>query len=200
MDDLDTPMLVVSQASVSKSLNPPANVTQVLMTMLQKMQDSQEASNKRNLDLLEQRRLDMEMQLEQQRTNMDFCMEQHQKDMATMHNKTVQIVINQVPFIMHNALLGLGGVINVAPLQLKAATSSQPVFMLMEGNPTPQGSGTSTHGKSTRMIIESPPHLSAQYNVDKECSFQPPNTTVASEAITMDIDDVPRPINAPAVG
>ena len=98
-------MLVASQASMSESLNPPTDVIQVLMTMLQKMQDSQEAINKRNLDLLELHRQEMEIQLEQQ-----------QKDMATMHDKTVQNVINQVPLIVHNTLLGLGGVMNIAPL------------------------------------------------------------------------------------
>ena len=36
--------------------------------------------------------------------------------MATMHDKIVQNVINQVPLIVHNALLGLEGVMNIAPL------------------------------------------------------------------------------------
>ena len=47
---------------------------------------------------------------------------------------------------MQNALLGLGGVMNVAPLQLKDPTSLQPTLMLTEGNPMPQGSGTSSCG------------------------------------------------------
>ena len=55
--------------------------------------------------------------------------------MVTMHDKTVQNMINQVLLIVHNALLGLGGVMNVAPLQLKGPASSQPTFMLTEGNP-----------------------------------------------------------------
>jgi hypothetical protein len=54
--------------------------------------------------------------LEQQRKDMDIRMEQQRKDMVTMHDKTVQNVINQVPLIVHNAFLGMGGVMNVAPL------------------------------------------------------------------------------------
>ena len=65
MVDPDTPMLVASQASVNKSPNPPANVTQLMMNMVQKMQDSQDTSNKRNLEMLEQHRMDTEMRLEQ---------------------------------------------------------------------------------------------------------------------------------------
>ena len=127
-------------------------------------------------------------------------MEQQWKDMATMHDKTMQNMINYVPLTMHNALLGLGGVMNVAPLQLKGPTSSQLVFMLTKDNPTPQGSRTCPRGASTGMGIESLPHLSGQHNLNKDCSLSPPNAVVASEAITMDIDDVPRPTNAPAAG
>ena len=127
-------------------------------------------------------------------------MEQKQKDMATMHEKTMQNVINQVPLIVHNAFLGLGGIMNIAPLQLKDPTSSQPAFMLMEGNPMPQGSGTSTHGESTGKGIASLPHLSGQHNPDKECSLSLPNAAVVSKSITMDADDVPWPTNAPVAG
>ena len=109
-------------------------------------------------------------------------------------------MINQVPFIVNNALLGLGGVTTVAPLQLKGPTSSQLAFMLTKGNPMPQGSGTSTRGTSTGMGIESLPHLFSQHNPDKECSLLPLNVVVASEAITMDVDDVPWPTNAPTTG
>ena len=123
MDHPDMPMLVASQASMSKSPDPPANVTQLMMNMLQKIQDSKDTSNKRNLDMLEQHSLYMEMRLEQQRRNTDFRMEQQRKDMETIADKTVQNVINQVPFIVHNALLGLEGVMNIAPLQLKGSTS-----------------------------------------------------------------------------
>ena len=89
MDDLDTPMLIASQASMSESPNLVANMNMIMLGMLQKMQESQEASNKRNLDMLEQHRLDMEMRLEQQHKDMDICIEQQQKDMVTMHDKTV---------------------------------------------------------------------------------------------------------------
>ena len=64
----------------------------------------------------------------------------------------------------------------------------------------PQDSRTSTRGESTRMRTESPPYLSAQYNADKECSLLPLNAVIAFEAITMDVDDVPHPIDAPATG
>jgi hypothetical protein len=95
MDDLDTPMLVASQASVSETPNPAAdNVNMIMLSMLQKMQENQKASNKRNFDMLEQHRLDTEMRLEQQRKDMDICMEQQRKDMVTMHDKTVQNMIN----------------------------------------------------------------------------------------------------------
>jgi hypothetical protein len=120
--------------------------------------------------------------------------------MVTMHDKTVQNVINQVPLIVHNAFLGMGGVMNIAPLQLKGLTSSQPALMLTEDNPTPQGSGTSTRGESTGMGTDSLPDLSGQHNPDKECSLSLPNAAVASEAITMDVDVVARPTNAPAAG
>jgi hypothetical protein len=40
------------------------------------MQENQEASNKRNIDMLEQHRLDMEMRMEQQWKDMDIRMEQ----------------------------------------------------------------------------------------------------------------------------
>jgi hypothetical protein len=53
-------------------------------------------------------------------------------------------MMNQVPVIVHNVFLAMGGVMNVAPLQLKDLASSQPALMLTRGNPTPQGSGTST--------------------------------------------------------
>jgi hypothetical protein len=76
MDDPDTPMLVASQASVSESPNPATdNVNMIMLNMLQKMQENQEASNKRNFNMLEQHRLDTEMRLEQQRKDMDMRME-----------------------------------------------------------------------------------------------------------------------------
>jgi hypothetical protein len=56
----------------------------IMLNMLQKMQKNQEASNKRNIDILEQHRLEMELQMEQQRKDMDIHMEQQRKDMAVM--------------------------------------------------------------------------------------------------------------------
>lgn len=53
------------------------------------MQENQEASNKKNIDMLEQHRLDMEMWMEQQRKDMDICMEPQQKDMVLMHEKSI---------------------------------------------------------------------------------------------------------------
>ena len=81
---------------------------------------------------------------------MDLHLEQQRKDMATIAEKTVENVVNQVPLIVQNALLGLGSVLNIAPFQLKGPASSQPSLMLTEGTQTPQGSGTSTCGDSLR--------------------------------------------------
>jgi hypothetical protein len=58
----------------------------------------------------------MELRMEQQRKDMDTCIEQQWKDMAKMHEKSVQSVMNQVPFIVHNVFSGMGGVMNVALL------------------------------------------------------------------------------------
>ena len=63
-DDLDTPMLVASQASVNESPDPLVNMAQMMMNFMQRMQDNQEASNKRNLEIMEQHRLDIESRLE----------------------------------------------------------------------------------------------------------------------------------------
>jgi hypothetical protein len=115
-DDRDAPMVVPSQASVSESPNPAIHVNLIMLNMLQKMQENQEANNKRNMDMLEQHQLDTEMRMEQQRKDMDICMDQQRKDMAIMHEKSVQTMMNQVPVIVYNALLGIGGVMNVASL------------------------------------------------------------------------------------
>jgi hypothetical protein len=61
--------------------------------------------------------------------------------------------------------------------------------MLTEGNPTPQGSGTFTRGESTGMETASLPDLFGHQNPDKASSLSPPNSTVASEAFAMDVDD-----------
>ena len=119
--------------------------------------------------------------------------------MATIAEKIVQNVVNQVPLIVHNALLGLELVLNVAPLQLKGPASSQPLLMLTKGNQTPQGSGTSSRGDSSRKRKGSPSHLFAQQNSDKKCSLSPQNAEFASEPITMDVDDVPQPTDATAI-
>jgi hypothetical protein len=50
---------------VSESPNLAAdNVNMIMLSILQKMQENQEASNKRNFDMLEQHRLGTEMRLE----------------------------------------------------------------------------------------------------------------------------------------
>jgi hypothetical protein len=67
-------MIVASQASVSESQDPPAD--NVNLMMLETMHKNQEASNKRNIDLLEQHRMDMEVRMEQQWKDMDMRMEQ----------------------------------------------------------------------------------------------------------------------------
>ena len=129
--------------------------------------------------------------MEQQQKNMDICMEQQWKDMAIMHEKSMQNMINQVPLIVHNAFLGMGGVINVALLQLKGSASSQPALMFTEGNPMPQGSRTFTCGKSIGMGTTSLFDLSGHQNPDKASSLLPSNFVVASEAFVMDVDDPP---------
>jgi hypothetical protein len=179
-DDRDAPMVIPSQATVSKSPNPATDVNLIMLNMLQKMQENQEASNKRNMDMLEQHRLDTEMRIEQQRKDMDIRMDQQRKDMAIMHEKSVQTIMNQVPVIVHNALLGVGGVMNVAPLQLKGPSSSQPALMLTEGHPTPQGSGTSTRGESIGMGKAALPHECGHQNPEKASSLSPHHSAGAS--------------------
>jgi hypothetical protein len=70
-------MIIASKVSVSKSQNPPTdNMNLIMLDMLQKMQENQEASNKRYIDMLEQCWLDMELRMKQERKDMDICMEQ----------------------------------------------------------------------------------------------------------------------------
>ena len=164
------------------------------------MQNREEASQKRNLEMMELHRLETESRLEQQRKDMDLYLEQQRMDMATIAKKIVQNVVNQVLLIVQNVLLGLRSVLNVAPLQLKGSASLQPSLMLTKGTQIPQGSGTSTRGDSSRKKKGSPSHLSAQQNSDKERSLSPPNLAVEYEAITMDVDDVPQPTDAPIAG
>ena len=89
---------------------------------------------------------------------------------------------------------------NVAPLQLKGPATLQPALMITAGNTTPEGSGTSTRGDSSRMRRESPPHLSAQRNPEMEHSQSPTNALKDFEAITMDADDVFEHTDAPTAG
>ena len=200
MDEPETPALVASQASVSQTQTALVDLSMVLMNFMKTMQDREEANQKRNYDMLEQHRLETEMLLEQQWKEMDLRMEQQRNDMVIMADMTMQNVINQIPLIVQNALLGIGSVMNIAPLQLKGPASSQPLLMLMEGHQMPQGSGSYTHAKSSRMRAESPPHLFAKPNPDKERSHSPPNALAEFEAITMDVDDVPHPTGSPAGG
>jgi hypothetical protein len=130
--------------------------------------------------------------MEQQRKDMDIHMDQQQKDMAIIHEKSVQTMMNQVPIIVHNALLGVGGIMNVAPLQLKGPSSSQPAFMLTEGNPMPQGYGTSTHGESIGMGKAALPHESGHQNPEKASSLSPHNSAGASQPSAVDEDDIAR--------
>jgi hypothetical protein len=199
-DDGDAPMVVPSQASVSESPNPVTDVNLIMLNMLQKMQENQEASNKRNMDMLEQHRLDIEMRMEQQRKDMDIHMDQQRKDMAIMHEKSVQTMMNQVPIIVHNALLGVGGVMNVAPLQLKGPSSSHPPLMLTEGHPTPQGSGTSARGESIGMGKAALPHKSGHQNPKKASSLSPRHSAGVSQPSALDVDDIARSPDDSAAG
>ena len=62
LDDPNTPLIIALQASISKSQNLPTdNMNMIILNILQKMQGNQEASNKRNIDMLEQHQLDMEL-------------------------------------------------------------------------------------------------------------------------------------------
>ena len=97
---------------------------------------------------------------------MDTRIEQQRKDMTKMHEKSVQSMMNQVPFIVYNIFSGIEGVMNVALLQLKGLASSQLALMLTKGNPTPQGSGSSTRAKSTWVGTASLRYLFGLPNLD----------------------------------
>ena len=84
MDDLETPMVVASQASVSQSIDTQASMNQFMMNFIQRMQDSQEASQKLNMEMMEKQRLDTESRLEEQRREMVLRMEQQRLDMVTI--------------------------------------------------------------------------------------------------------------------
>jgi hypothetical protein len=53
--------------------------------------------------------------------------------MALIVERSMQCLINQVPLIVQNVFLGMGGVMNVALLKLKDPTSIQPAVMLTKG-------------------------------------------------------------------
>jgi hypothetical protein len=89
---------------------------------------------------------------------------------------------------------------NVAPLQLKGPSSSQPALMLTEGNPTPQGSGISTRGESIGMRKAALPHESSNHNPEKATSLSPHNFAGASQPSAMDVDDIARSLDDFAVG
>jgi hypothetical protein len=120
--------------------------------------------------------------------------------MAIMHEKSVQTMMNQVHVIVHNALLGIGGVMNVAPLQLKGPSSSQPALMLTEGNPTPQGSRTSTRSESFGMGKAALLHESSNQNPEKASSLLPHNSVGTSQPSAMDVDDIARSPDDSTVG
>ena len=123
MDDLETPQLVASQAFVSQAPGTTPDMIQVIMNFMQQMQQNQEASNRQNMEYIERQRMAMETQLEQQRLDMLMRLEQQRLDMAAIAEKTAQNMVNSVPLIEQNALMGLGSALNVAPLQLKGPAS-----------------------------------------------------------------------------
>ena len=100
IDDPDTPMLVASQAFVSESLDPPISMAQMMMSFMQKIQDREDANQKRNLEMMELHRLETESKLEQQCRDMDMRLEQQRMEMATIAEKIVKNVVNQVPLIV----------------------------------------------------------------------------------------------------
>jgi hypothetical protein len=196
-DDPETPILVASQASVSETPAPELSVNQLMISFMQEMRESQAANQRHNLNMFEQQRLDTESRLEEQRKEMNWRLEQQRQDMVTISKETVKAVVNQVPLMVQNALMG---VMNVAPLQLQGPTTSQPALMITEGLTTPQGSGTSTHGESSRMGVQTQRHESAEPNPGNERSESPNNTLADFATVTMEVDDIPQPTGSPAAG
>jgi hypothetical protein len=117
-----------------------------------------------------------------------------------MHEKYVQTMMNQVPVIVHNALLGVGGVMNVAPLQLKGPSSLQPALMLTKGHPTPQGSGTSICNESIGMGKAALPHEFGHQNREKASSLLPHNSAGVSQPSAMDVDEIAQSPDDSAAG
>jgi hypothetical protein len=196
-DEPATPNLVASQASVSETPDPALSMNQMMMSFMSEMRASQEASQKLNRDMLEQQRLDNESRMEEQRKEMNWRLEQTRQDMLSISQETVKAVFNQVPQLVQNAVMA---VMNIAPLQLKAPTTSPPALMITEGMTTPQGSGTSAQGGSSRLGAQTQPHGSAEPDPAKERSESPENTLADYGAVTMDVDDVPQPTGSPAAG
>ena len=196
-DDPATPILVASQASVSETPDPALTMSQMMMHFMAEMRASQEASQKLNRDMLEQQRLDNESRMNEQRKEMNWRLEQTRQDMLSISAEIVKTVFNQVPQMVQEAVLA---VMNVAPLQLKAPTTSQPALMITEGNTTPQGSGTSAQGGSSRLRAQTQPHGSAEPDPANERSESPQNTLADFRAITMDVDDVLERTGSPTAG
>jgi hypothetical protein len=72
--------------------------------------------------------------------------------------------------------------------------------MLIEGNPTPQSSGSSTRIESIGMGSASLRHISGLSNLDKASFFLPPNSAVAFEHFAMDVDDIAQSTDDPIAG
>jgi hypothetical protein len=67
LDELD----VISDSQAPQ----PDNINVILMSILERMQKNQEASELQKFAILEQQRIDMEFRMEQQRKDMDQRME-----------------------------------------------------------------------------------------------------------------------------
>ena len=162
------------------------------MTFMAEMRASREADQKLNMDMLEKQRLDNESRLDEQRKDMLLRLDQQRADMINISQETIKTVVNQVPLMVQSALVG---VMNVVPLQLKQSTTSQPVpLMIMENTTTPQDSGTSTQGGTSRMKAPTeadPPQKRIE---------SPENTLADFGAITMEVADMPQPTGSPAAG
>lgn len=193
----ETPALIASQASASETPDPSASINQVLLNFMMEMRASQAETRKESNERIEQQRLEHESRLEEQRKEMIWRLEQQRQDMLTISQETVKTVFSQVPQMVQTAVLA---VMNVAPLQLKAPTTSQPALMITEGHTTPQGSGTSAQGGSSRVRAETQPHESHDPNPTFERSESPGNSLADYDAITMEVDDVPERTDAPAAG
>ena len=211
-DEPETPLLVASQASVSASPSPALDMQQMMLTFMAEMRANREADQKMNMDMLEKQRLDNESRLDEQRKDMLLRLDQQRQDMISISQETIKAVVNQVPNMVQSAL---AGVMNVAPLQLKQPTTSQPEPLMIMGNTTtPRGSGTSTQIGTSRMRAPTeagPPHERvdeagpSHKRMDEADPPQkriesPENTLADFGAITMEVADMPQPTGSPAAG